>query len=372
MNRLVGVVRVGCHKRATCHVKQSNIRTLYLTPKVYKDDDSKVPENDNKKQKAKTKLNSILQDLQVSGALDLESEVDSKLARPKFSRPIRRDKEGKFKSNMPSTKDIDSDMVAATKDVAQHFDKPVKAESELLKRLKQVAKETDQAKKENEVSGEDLGSLFGDMRIDRPLAKVHKKSAETLKNASDRQQLSMEQMAFLQKRAKLRRADQASKQVETSVDLESGVRLGIFTGPVAESSDAELLGMWRHCQERELGILSTPPPRNALEEMILQTKQGKLWHFPVNNEQGLDYSDDPFYNHVFLEHHLEPWCPRSGPIRQFMETVCLGLSQNPYMASQKKIDTIMWFKDYFEKPDHKEILVHSGCWEDSDDVEVSN
>ena len=41
---------------------------------------------------------------------------------------------------------------------------------------------------------------------------------------------------------------------------------------------------------------------------------------------GLDYSDDPFYNHVFLEHHLEPWCPRSGPIRQFMETVCLGLS----------------------------------------------
>ena len=87
---------------------------------------------------------------------------------------------------------------------------------------------------------------------------------------------------------------------------------------------------------------------------------------------GLDYSDDPFYNHVFLEHHLEPWCPRSGPIRQFMETVCLGLSQNPYMASQKKIDTIMWFKDYFEKPDHKEILVHAGCWEDSEDVEVSH
>ena len=26
--------------------------------------------------------------------------------------------------------------------------------------------------------------------------------------------------------------------------------------------------------------------RNALEEMILHTKQGKLWHFPVDNEQG--------------------------------------------------------------------------------------
>ena len=26
--------------------------------------------------------------------------------------------------------------------------------------------------------------------------------------------------------------------------------------------------------------------RNALEEKILWTKQGKLWHFPVDNEQG--------------------------------------------------------------------------------------
>ena len=29
--------------------------------------------------------------------------------------------------------------------------------------------------------------------------------------------------------------------------------------------------------------------RNALEEMILQTKQGKLWHFPVDNEQGKNF-----------------------------------------------------------------------------------
>jgi len=372
MNRLLGVVRFGWHKQGTCQVQQSSIRSFYLTSKSFKDE-SKVPGNDEKKEKAKSKLSSILQDLQVSGALDLESEVDSKLARPKFSKPLKRDKEGKFKSSLPSTKNISDDMVQVTRDVAKRFKEPVKAESELLKRLKQVAKETDQAKKENEVSGEDLGSLFGDMKIDRPVAKHRQKTTENLKNASDRQQLSMEQMAFLQKRAKLRRADQASKQVETSVDLESGVTLGIFTGPVLTSSDSELLSTWRRCQDRELGILSTPPPRNALEEMILQTKQGKLWTFPVNNEQGLDCSEDPFYNHVFLEHHLEPWCPRSGPIRQFMETVCLGLSQNPYMASQKKIDTIMWFKDYFEKPDHKEILIHSGCWEDSEDVEqVSN
>ena len=285
MNRLLGVVRFGCHKQGACQVQQSSIRTFYLTSKSFKDE-SKAPENDEKKEKAKSKLSSILQDLQVSGALDLESEVDSKLARPKFSKPLKRDKEGKFKSPLPSTKDINIDMVEATRDVAKKFKEPVKAESELLKRLKQVSRETDQAKGENEVSGENLDSLFGDMKIDRPVTARFKKPAENLKNASERQQLSMEQMAFLQKRAKLRRADQASKQVETSVDLESGVTLGIFTGPVTASSDSEMLRTWRRCQERELGILSTPPPRNALEEMILQTKQGKLWQFPVNNEQG--------------------------------------------------------------------------------------
>ena len=33
--------------------------------------------------------------------------------------------------------------------------------------------------------------------------------------------------------------------------------------------------------------------RNALEEMILWTKQGKLWQFPVDNEQGKNRTSDP-------------------------------------------------------------------------------
>ena len=36
---------------------------------------------------------------------------------------------------------------------------------------------------------------------------------------------------------------------------------------------------------RELSLLSTKPPRNALEEFILWTEQGKLWKFPIDNEQ---------------------------------------------------------------------------------------
>jgi hypothetical protein len=36
--------------------------------------------------------------------------------------------------------------------------------------------------------------------------------------------------------------------------------------------------------------------------------------------KGLDYSKDPFHQHVFLEHHLEPWCPSVGPVR-FQKTL---------------------------------------------------
>ena len=72
---------------------------------------------------------------------------------------------------------------------------------------------------------------------------------------------------------------------------------------------------------------------------------------------------EPFHAHVFLDHHLEPWCPKKGPIRHFMELVCVGLSKNPYISVEKKIEHISWYKDYFEKPEHNEILQVSGAIE---------
>merc|ERR1712156_1239605 len=78
----------------------------------------------------------------------------------------------------------------------------------------------------------------------------------------------------------------------------------------------------------------------------------------------IDCSGDPFHKHVFLEHHLQSWCPPSGPIRHFMELVCAGLSKNPYMSSAKKVSTITWFQEYFEKEENKEILVHAGYWQE--------
>ena len=72
---------------------------------------------------------------------------------------------------------------------------------------------------------------------------------------------------------------------------------------------------------------------------------------------------EPFHAHVFLDHHLESWCPKKGPVRHFMELVCVGLSKNPYITVEKKIEHIHWYKEYFENPEHNEILKISGAIE---------
>lgn len=61
-----------------------------------------------------------------------------------------------------------------------------------------------------------------------------------------------------------------------------------------------------------------------------------------------------FYEHVFLEKHLEEGFPRQGPVRHFMELVVVGLSKNPYLTVQQKKDHIFWFRDYFSEK--QEIL----------------
>lgn len=66
-----------------------------------------------------------------------------------------------------------------------------------------------------------------------------------------------------------------------------------------------------------------------------------------------------FTEHIFLEKHLEPWCPPKGPVRHFMELVCVGLSKNPYMTVETKKGHIEWYKNYFE--DKKQLLKEVGA-----------
>lgn len=68
-----------------------------------------------------------------------------------------------------------------------------------------------------------------------------------------------------------------------------------------------------------------------------------------------------FSEHIFLDSHLEGWCPRKGPIRHFMELVCVGLSKNPFYTVKEKKDHIIWYKEYFEAK--KDVLLEVGAWD---------
>ncbi len=71
----------------------------------------------------------------------------------------------------------------------------------------------------------------------------------------------------------------------------------------------------------------------------------------------------PFHEHVFLERHLDPWCPARGPVRHFMELVCVGLQKNAFLTVEQKMAHIQWFRDYFQDQNRQEVLKLSGAIE---------
>ena len=72
------------------------------------------------------------------------------------------------------------------------------------------------------------------------------------------------------------------------VDIFGGRPLNIFKDVQSEAKKADLpeLSTWKKLVSRELRLAATQPPANIYEEMILWTEQGKLWHFPIDNERG--------------------------------------------------------------------------------------
>ena len=92
----------------------------------------------------------------------------------------------------------------------------VRTQSDLLKKLKSIAKEAQDAKAANEVAGEEEGdasasvaSLFSDLRVEKKSARSQvaerKLREEQLKN------LSNEQRSFLEKRARMRREQSGAR-----------------------------------------------------------------------------------------------------------------------------------------------------------------
>lgn len=107
--------------------------------------------------------------------------------------------------------------------------------------------------------------------------------------------------------------------------------------------------------------------------MLRWSEEGRLWSFPVDNEEGLEEEKDlPFYKHVFLDELIEDGFPKAGPVRKFMEAVTVGLSTNPYLTYKEKEEHINWFRDYFnEKKETLETLGISGT-EDNVETHTDN
>ncbi|XP_011451715.3 protein FAM184A [Magallana gigas] len=101
-------------------------------------------------------------------------------------------------------------------------------------------------------------------------------------------------------------------------------------------------------RERKENLLTNRIPYNGYEEMIKLTNEGKMWHYPIDNEQGMDEEKAvSFAEHVFFDDMLEDF-PKSGPIRNYMEQVTVGLSQNPHLTVEEKREHVAWYKNYFQ------------------------
>ncbi|KAI9588096.1 28S ribosomal protein S31, mitochondrial isoform X1 [Glossina fuscipes] len=260
------------------------------------------------------------------------------------------------KRNAETKSDAESkDIFVAAKKVASLLDesKQKQTESELLTKLlghKQMASK-DPTNGESDLS---LSELIVGMKIDRS-----RKQEDVVYSRSDYVKRSIAAKQQQGNRWEKRKPTSSSKreaEVFTgSVNLFGMKSMGIFDQPGNLKVSPDMLKTWFDLQQRSLKLHVSHPPANYYEKMALWTEQGKLWRFPIDNEQDWDDERDvDFSEHIFLEQHLESWCPKQGPIRHFMELVCVGLSKNPHITAQDKKAHILWYRDYFQSK--KEIL----------------
>ncbi|XP_068226563.1 small ribosomal subunit protein mS31-like [Palaemon carinicauda] len=316
---------------------------------------------DEKRAAAKKKLNDLLISLATADPVPVEPfsklQLSKPIARPKRTKKEKQEQEKDVVSTPEPSPDIriEPELVVAARDVAESLGGDVNTtESELLSTLKSHASETSLEEKPSV----NLSELFVGMKVERSTRKPvveRKQYGRYDKDPSTKQQGSSEEESFYKRSWS---SQHSRSRDPINVDLRGGKKLGIFDLKSLEEIKSKgegsyigenVLPVWQAVHQREMQLSVTHPPTNAFQEMIQWTKQGKLWTFPIDNEVGLEAEKQiGFHEHVFLEHHLEGWCPKRGPVRHFMELVCTGLSKNPYLSVERKKRHIMWYKNYFE------------------------
>nr|CDS19022.1 mitochondrial ribosomal protein s31 [Echinococcus granulosus] len=118
----------------------------------------------------------------------------------------------------------------------------------------------------------------------------------------------------------------------------------------AAADDSYNNEVFKEIEALEASAYRAKSTHNKFEELIQWTLDGKLWRYPIDNEQ--DWSeelDTPFHEHIFLNRFARSQvkAKNPAPLEAFMELVCAGLGQNPYLSIKEKRDHIAWFKGYF-------------------------
>ncbi|XP_030766056.1 28S ribosomal protein S31, mitochondrial [Sitophilus oryzae] len=325
-------INLTCSKTIFCQKSTNNppSSSSSSSSESSSDSDEIAQKKKASKEQMAEKLNNLLQQM-VSD--DYTKRLD--LAKPSNKRIKSRKPEEKVESE-------EKQVLNAVKDVAQSIEgDSKKIESELLTKLLNPL--------DSERSATTLSDIIKGMKIEREVKQPEVNRAEqvrrVLQNISTQTQVPQKDHRVAP-REKFRPRP-VEDVVFEKIDLFGSESLGIFNDN-SKLEDGPQLKTWSELAKKDLKLAVTHPPANYFQEMILWTEQGKIWKFPINNEIGLDEEAKVYFaDHVFLEEHLEPWCPPKGPIRHFMELVCTGLSKNPYITVETKKEHIYWYRDYF-------------------------
>ena len=173
-------------------------------------------------------------------------------------------------------------------------------ETDLTRKLKALQMETKAGRQKSEVVDVGKDDILMAMKVMK-----EPESKEKLDPAAKFKELTPQQRDFLNER-KRKRAEMKNKQlVEAYVPInlfEAEKPMGIFQDVVSEEQKIEsstILKTWQAISEREMRILKTQSPRNLIEDMAGMTDKGILWHFPIDNEQGIN--EDEVYDYFSFD-----------------------------------------------------------------------
>ncbi|XP_065349261.1 small ribosomal subunit protein mS31 [Cloeon dipterum] len=313
--------------------------------------DTPIEEKSEQKASAALKLSNLLQAI-IQDDLTMKSEKENlKLSTAK-------NKKGSFKKVVTAAeyqlgKEMADAIVGVSKELegdkeqikADLIDKVASMKAPVAEHILEApVKEQDAAPKEPV----NFSDLIGGMTVEKIAKARPQVKTDTQYSRAGRVRGNIKDKVDDEPILSSRRRRFAPDEPSVRAGLEESVPLGIFSDPASLRKAEPLLPIWEQMHQRDLQLAVMYPPSNIYEEMISWTNQGKLWKFPIDNEQGWEREQNvPFSEHIFLDKHLQDWCPKKGPVRHFMELVCIGLSKNPHFTVEEKKEHILGYKNYF-------------------------